>query len=236
MKAKIIFIVLALVAVALATGKIYFDKKATAAPVKTIIRTPEDDMSGWSDASRIAMNMMIRKYGQPEEKTASMAMWKNNGPWKMTIVYAKVFSHDFPMPHSDVVQQWIDYKVPPEKFDDLAMFDGSVVCNRTTGEISARCDKEEANFLALNLAHDIIKDNKDVNKARDEYAKAIKDLINGSKPDYTQKLMFSSGLGGTTDTDKKSDIITSDDIKKAKDMMEMQMKELTESGMKNNRK
>jgi hypothetical protein len=234
MKIKFLITVFALTALSIAFAKIYSDKKAMAAPAPTTV-IDNDEMKGWSDASKIAMNMMIRKYGQPEEQTATMAMWKNNGPWKKTVIYAKEFKHDFPMPHTDVMQQWVDYKVPPEKFDELAMFDGSVVCNRTTGEISARCDKEEANFLALNLANDIVKDNKAVNTARDEYAKAIKDLINGSKPEYTQNLKFGAGIGATEDNDKKSEIITADDISKAKKMMEMQKKELDESGMKNNR-
>src|SRR5712671_2541861 len=201
MKTKFLITVFALTALSVAFAKIYSDKKAMAAPAPTTV-IDNDEMKGWSDASKIALNMMVRKYGQPEEQTATMAMWKTNGPWKKTVIYAKEFKHDFPMPHTDVMQQWVDYKVPPEKFDELAMFDGSVVCNRTTGEISAR----------------------------DEYAKAIKALVNGSKPEYTQKLTFSSGIGSTEDDDKKSDIITQDDINKAKQMMEMQKKELDETG------
>jgi hypothetical protein len=46
--------------------------------------------------------------------------------------------------------------VPPDKFDELAEYDGSVIVERTKGEIAARCDLEGANFLALNLAHEIV--------------------------------------------------------------------------------
>ncbi len=42
-----------------------------------------------------------------------------------------------------------------DKYEDLAMFDGSVIVERTKDEISARCDKEEMNLLALNLANDV---------------------------------------------------------------------------------
>ena len=188
-----------------------------------------DDMQGWSKASRIAANTMKKKYGEPTEKYASMMIWKNNGPWKKTIVFAKEHNHEFPMMHTDVMQQFIDYKVPPEKFDDLAMFDGSVVCNRTNGDISARCDKEEANFLALNLAHDIITGKKDVKSARDFYAKTVHDMINGAKPEYMQKLLFNTEAN-TADADKRSAFITDDDISKMKKMQEMQEKEL-ETGM-----
>jgi hypothetical protein len=124
------------------------------------------------------------------------------------------------------MQQWIDYNVPAEKFDDLAMYDGSVVCNRTNGEISARCDKEGANFLAINLANDIIKGNKDVKTARDFYATSIKEFINGGKPAYMQKLQFDVANGNTADADKASSIITEDDMMKAKKMNEMMTKEM----------
>jgi hypothetical protein len=51
---------------------------------------------------------------------------------------------------------FIDYCVPVEKFTSLAQFDGSVVVERTAGDISARCRDEQANFLALNLTYDVV--------------------------------------------------------------------------------
>jgi hypothetical protein len=39
----------------------------------------------------------------------------------------------------------IDYRVPPEHFSPLAAFDGSVIVERTAGEVSARCHDEQAN-------------------------------------------------------------------------------------------
>ncbi len=189
-----------------------------------------DDMNGWSDASKMAVMMMTKQYGEPTAKTADMMMWKNTGQWKKTVVYAKEFKHDFPMPHTDVMQQWIDYKVPQEKFNELAMFDGSVVCNRTNGEMSARCDKEGANFLAINLANDIIKGTKTAKSARDFYATSVKEFINGGKPAYMMKLQFDVASGNTADSDKPSSIITEDDMMKAKKMGEKKKAEMMETG------
>ncbi len=225
MKRKIIITVVVIAIGFTAFAKFSSAEKASASPEK-IVSSPMDDMSGWSDASKMAVMMMKKQYGEPAEKTADMMMWKNPGQWKKTVVYAKEFKHDFPMPHTDVMQQWIDYKVPQEKFNELAMFDGSVVCNRTNGEISARCDKEGANFLAINLANDVIKGNKDVKTARDFYAMAVKEMINGGKPAYMQKLQFDVANGNTADTDKPSSIITKDDMMKAKKMEEMMKKEM----------
>ena len=98
--------------------------------------------------------------------------------------------HDFPMPHQDVLEQFIHYRVPPDKFDELANYDGSVICERTAGWMSARCDKEAANFLALNLAHDIVTGEKDVQAARKAYAEKIQGLMQGKQDPYTSGLQM----------------------------------------------
>jgi hypothetical protein len=57
-----------------------------------------------------------------------------------------------------------------------------VIVERTKGEISARCDKEVANILALNLANDIIEDKRSVEEARQYYADAMMQVLKGEKP------------------------------------------------------
>jgi hypothetical protein len=52
--------------------------------------------------------------------------------------------HYFPVRHPDVLEQAVHYRVPTDKFDELAAYDGSVIVERTKGEISARCGKEGA--------------------------------------------------------------------------------------------
>ena len=227
---KIILAAAAFIIVAAFLAKDYVSETAQAKePANTVKPDDKDDMSGWSKASKTAAMMIKKKYGEPDEKSDVMMMWKDTGPWKRTIVYAKEYEHDFPIPHSDVVQQWIDYQVPEDKFDELARFDGSVVCNRTNGELSARCNKEEANMLAINLAYDIIKGNKDVQAARDFYAKQVKDMINGGDPRYTRKLIFTPPSGNTADTDKPSSIISDSDIEKAKQMREKMEREMEQA-------
>ena len=145
---------------------------------------------------------MIAKYGQPNEVTPTMLMWHGNGPWKHTMVFKQEVKHDFPGPHIDVLQQVINYKVPLDKYDDLAMYDGSVVVERTNGVISARCDLEEANFLALNLANDVATGKRSVVQARKFYAETIMAFKKGGKPAYTQALQFRVPTTRTADADK----------------------------------
>ena len=133
---------------------------------------------------------MEQKYGAPDGVTDFRLTWQNKGPWREIILDKQEVPHHFPKPHTDVLLQVIDYRVPPDKFDELAEYDGSIIVERTKGTMGARCDKEEMNFLALNLAHDIITGNKSVKEARDAYAETVKQVMKGEKPEYTMKLAF----------------------------------------------
>jgi len=144
----------------------------------------------WPAMPRQAVETMIAKYGNPTEITSTMVIWKNNGPWKKTVIYKEEIPHDFPMAHTDFVQQTIEYKVPLGKYDELARYDGSVIVERTKGTMSARCDKEEMNFLALNLAHDVATGQKTVHQAREYYAMAAMKFKQGGTDPYLQKLQF----------------------------------------------
>lgn len=159
-------------------------------------------MANWPESARMAAADMMKKYGAPQEMTATMIKWHNNGPWKYTMISNYETPHDFPMQHPDVMEQGIDYRVPAGMFDDLAAYDGSVTADRTQGMIAARCDKEGANFLALNLAHDIVTKRKNVKSARTYYAKAIAAFKkSGTMDPYMQKLQFTLPRSGTADRD-----------------------------------
>src|SRR5688572_11650790 len=73
---------------------------------------------------------MIRKYGQPSEVTLSMLIWNNNGPWVRTVVARDETNPDHFIPPQDFLQQTIHYKVPPDKYDDLARYDATVIVDR----------------------------------------------------------------------------------------------------------
>jgi hypothetical protein len=159
------------------------------------------DINSWPEESKKAAKKTIEKYGEPHEFTESMLIWNNNGIWKRTIVYKEEVDHHFPKPHKDVLEQFVNLKVPVDKFDELAKYDGSVIVERTKGEISARCDMEEMNILALNLANDIISGEKNVEEARKFYAETAMAVMKGEKPEYTQKLKFSTDKN-SADPDK----------------------------------
>lgn len=171
-------------------------------------RTVEELIADWPEKTtgqqqhpKETAEKMLDRYGPPDEATPQRLIWHNNGPWKRTEVHRDGPKHDFPIPHIDHLYQYIDYQVPPEKHDELAQYDGSTHAHRTEGELVAACHKEEANILALNLAHDIITDKTTVEQAREDYAKINAKLMAGGTPEATQRFQFPLPEGDQRDPD-----------------------------------
>jgi hypothetical protein len=158
-------------------------------------------IQSWPEEAREAAKLVIDQYGEPDEMTDSELIWQHPGPWKRIVASKVFFEHDFPAPHTDSVESVIDYRVPPEKFSELAKFDGSVIVERTAGEVSARCHDEQANFLALNLMHDIVTGAKTVQEARDYYAKEFADYRRKKPTPYMERLHFAPGNRDAADPD-----------------------------------
>ncbi len=159
-------------------------------------------LEGWPDTSRAVAERMIEKYGPPTESTPSMLIWQGNGPWKRTVVYREETLHQFPRRHSDVLEQTVNYRVPAKKLGDLEQFDGSLVVNRTKGELSAMSDSEEHNFLLLNLADEIANGKRSVKDARNFAAKTTVLTSAGRTSPYVDKLNFIVPTGDTADPDE----------------------------------
>jgi gas vesicle protein len=166
-------------------------KNKAAAQAKEMSKEVKQSLQGWSDDQKQLTQEMINKYGEPSGVTPNLITWQNpDSPWHDITIYKEKVDHDFPVPHKDYLEQAVLYDVPADKMDDLAKFDGSVIVYKTQGRLAARCDKEAANFLALNLAHDIINDEKTVEEARRTYADAIKQMKQGNKVALMQGLNF----------------------------------------------
>jgi hypothetical protein len=159
------------------------DERVTHASLSEAIQT-------WPEASKIAANSMLTKYGLPKEMNEDHLIWENTAPFKRSIVYREELNHNFPTPHTDVLEQIIDYKIPAEKVADLWNFNGSLIMDRTKGELSARCEKEEMNLLALNLAHELIKGEMTVKAAKEEFARSSFAFSMGNTNQYTTALTF----------------------------------------------
>lgn len=164
-----------------------------AQPLSKITESSVKDLiSQWPEESQKATDFMIKKYGLPSGVTDEMLVWNEVKPFKRSIIYKEAITHKFPMEHKDVLEHFIDYKAPnAAQVAQVWDFDGSVILERTKGEMSARCDKEAANILALNLADQVIKGERSVEEAQMEYGRQIKAMKGGNPQKLTQKLVFS---------------------------------------------
>ena len=178
----------------------------------TSMMTP--DVSSWPEASKMAVDEITAKYGKPDGVTAEELFWLEKGIWKKICVTKMESKHSFPIEHTDMMQTTINYDVPEDKMDDLGKFDGSVTFDRTQGTMSARCDKEGNNFLALNLAHDIVTGKKTVVSARKAYGDIVKLKMKGGNPLYMAKLTFTPKLN-TADPDKNTTGLTKEEVTRA---------------------
>jgi hypothetical protein len=173
---------------------------------------PSKVIKDWPEESREAAQLVIDTYGEPHEATPERLVWHHVGPWKQVEASKAFHEHQFPAPHVDAVVSVIDYAVPPQKVTALAEFDGSVIVERTAGEVAARCHDEQANFLALNLMHDIVTGAKTVSEAREYYAKEFADYRRKEPTPYMEQLRFQTGRD-TADPDYR--MLSDEDLERA---------------------
>jgi hypothetical protein len=166
----------------------------------------------WPQESQEAARLVIDTYGEPDEATESLLVWNVVGPWKRVVASRTFHQHEFPAPHIDAVESFIDYRVPADKVTALAQFDGSVVVERTAGEVSARCHDEQANLLALNLMHEIVSGRKSVGEARAYYAQEFLNYRRKEPTPYMEKLHFPPGRD-TADPDQR--LLSDQDLEQA---------------------
>jgi hypothetical protein len=172
-------------------------------------------VEAWPQESREAAQLVIDQYGEPHEATESLLTWHRVGPWKRLVASRAFYEHQFPAPHIDSVESFIDYRVPPKMLTPLAEFDGSVIAERTAGEVSARCHDEQANFLALNLMHELVTGEKTVDEARRYYAEEFLAARRGDPTPYMSGLRFRPADGNSADPDERA--LSDDDLQRAVD-------------------
>jgi len=150
----------------------------------------QDLISSWPNASRKMASILIHSYGMPHEATQTMLIWHYNGPWKRTVLHREGVRHNVPHPHIDLLEQTVDAMIPTDKHDEIAAFDGSILLDKTRGEMTAFCENEHTNTLILNLAHEIAIEKKTIEQARD-FMEKFEGPIHASWPNpYRDSLQF----------------------------------------------
>lgn len=127
-------------------------------------------LAGWPQRTQRLGAQLVTRYGPPTDVSERQVTWYGNGPWKRSTLYKEEVNHNFANAHKDVLEQTINYRVPLDKLAPLAEFNGSLVVNRTRGELSSISDGEDTNFLTLNVANDLVKGERDVEQAMTYFA------------------------------------------------------------------
>lgn len=147
-------------------------------------------LAGWPLAVRKLAGELIVHYGKPREATARRLAWFDNAPWKRTVLYRTGVKHNFPLPHEDLLEQTVSYRVPIAKIAALVKYNGSLVVDRTRGELSAHCNSEMQNRIVLNLADDIVTGQRSVDEALGYHAQIIRGMQDHVSESYALKLKF----------------------------------------------
>ncbi len=145
------------------------------------IDAARSEVSSWPTPSRIAAEGLIEKYGAPDYIDAETASWNDKGSWKRTTVHRE---------GADFLEQTVSYSVPEEKRADVEKMGMMLKVGRADGELSAMSASEEANYLAMNLADEVIREKRTPEDAREFYQQTLKLSRAGKSSPYMQGLMF----------------------------------------------
>lgn len=147
-------------------------------------------VANWPPISAQAGRRLIEVYGVPDAVRSDQLVWRNNGPWKRTVV------RDVTPPYVQaedlgVVEQSIEYPLTPFQAAELAAFDRRLEYDSFRRELSARSDREEVNYLRLNLANDIVNRRMTPEQAQHLYTRTLALEAAGKTSTYMQVLHFS---------------------------------------------
>jgi hypothetical protein len=159
------------------------------------------NLPNWPVERQVLAAHLVTRYGEPQEMTASSLTWHDNGPWKRTVLYKDGDLHNFPLPHRDVLWQTINYKVPLNKVVALMTYDGSILIDRTRGELTVHCDSEEDNTLVFNIANTIVTGENTVEQAEAYHGQVVEGMRIHEPEEYPQKLLFKNAKTNATTAD-----------------------------------
>jgi hypothetical protein len=166
-------------------------------------------LAGWPDTTRRLGAQLVTKYGQPAETTARQVTWLDNGQWARTTLYKEGVQHNFAAPHRNILEQAVLYKVPLDKLAELGAFNRSLVPNLARGELASFSDSEEVNFLAINVADDILRGERTAEEARIYFAQIVRAKMIREPERDLQQLNFTVAKSSkdTADADEVAPLI-----------------------------
>jgi hypothetical protein len=154
------------------------------------VKTPEMVIRKWPEFPLREARALIARYGEPDRFDDGSLAWDQNGPWLETIVYREPRPSFTAGRGRDILEQSIPYAVPQDKIAELERFDDRLEFDKASGELSSRSGSETLNYLALNLADEIVNGKRTANQARDFYRRTLSLEASGKSSPYLQGFLF----------------------------------------------
>lgn len=165
-----------------------------AADIPSQDQAPQAFIEGWPESARLTGQAMILKYGKPDQIDEASLVWHDRGPWKRIVVYREaVFQGEDDDKPKGFLQQTANYIVPAARLAALDPFTKELVGDPSREELSFRSDSESKNFLAINLADEIIRGQKTTEEAHAFYERQVRLMAAGKSSRYTERLLFPRG-------------------------------------------
>jgi len=164
--------------------------KGASAKTAKQAETPKNIVRKWPASPRGAAELLLEKYGEPDQFDRNTLVWFHNGDWKKTIVRRAVSRRDPTGRRKDFIEQTVGYLVPGDKIADLNRFNPMIEVSLSAGEMSFASESESNNRLALNLAEEILTGKRGVADARAFYAKTTRLAASGKSSSYLDQIQF----------------------------------------------
>jgi hypothetical protein len=146
-------------------------------------------IANWYTYSEVSAMKLMDEYGPPDQIESSRLIWNNRDPWKRIAVWDVVPDYDSNL-GPDNLEEAVDYPVAPAQRKALAAFDSHIWVSKDGSEVAGRYATEELNFLALNLAHDVLAGLKDPAQARSFSDRTLALSAEGKSSSYMKGLNF----------------------------------------------
>ncbi|MCR4294158.1 MAG: hypothetical protein NUW21_01385 [Elusimicrobia bacterium] len=179
MKAKkpALYLASAVAAAAVAAGGYYALRPRVQVPDRI-----EAHLNTWYDSPRREAERLIELYGPPDDVAPALATWREREPFKRIAVHG-----DSPDTYLEHV---IGYRAPPEALEALSRFGHGVRFNPENEELSARSNLDSLNYLALNLADEVVKGERTPEDADAFYVRTARFATFGKSAAYMERLRF----------------------------------------------
>jgi len=144
----------------------------------------------WHAYSKVRAGKLLDEYGPPDQIESDRLIWHDAGPWVRIAVWDTEDYYPATI-GSDNMEQTISYDVPTDKRAALAAFSDKLAVSVEGQELSVRGNSETLDFLALNLANEIVRGDRSPEQARRFYDRIHELTQAGTSSPYTQGLLFS---------------------------------------------